>query len=75
MAIKGVWRVSSGCLEGVQMVYNGGLGCLWVSLGCLEGVLGVINTYKLTKSKMALEVIWRVAEECLGVSGGCLAVS
>ena len=43
--------------------------CLGVSLGCLEGVLGVIKTYRLTKSKMAVEVIWRVHVECLG---GCL---
>ena len=49
--------------------------CRGVSLGCLEGVLGFIKTYKVTKSKMAVEVIWRVPEECLGVSGGCLAVS
>ena len=50
--------------------------CLGVSLGCLEGVLGVIKTYRLTKSKMAVEVIWRVPEECLGgLSGGCLGVS
>ena len=46
MAIKGVWRVSSGCLEGVQMVYNGGLGCLCVSGGVSRVSGGCIGGYK-----------------------------
>ena len=56
-------------------------GGVWgVSGGCLGGVLWVIiETYRLTKSKMAVEGAWKVSEGYLGgvwrVSGGVWRVS